>query len=44
LITVLKRWGVWVGILILLILVAYTVPVTEIINDPNPGSKGFVTW
>jgi cytochrome c oxidase subunit 1 len=41
---ILERWGVWVGILFVLILVAYTVPVTEIINDPSPGSKGFVTW
>jgi cytochrome c oxidase subunit 1 len=41
---ILERWGVWVGILVVQILVAYTVPVTEIINDPSPGSKGFVTW
>jgi cytochrome c oxidase subunit I len=39
-----ERWGVWVGILVVLILVAYTVPVTEMITNPGVGSKGFVTW
>ncbi|SDD31753.1 cytochrome c oxidase subunit 1 [Paenibacillus sp. UNCCL117] len=39
-----ERWGVWVGVLVVLILVAYTIPVMDIINDAGIGSKGFRTW
>ncbi|CAG7647710.1 Cytochrome c oxidase subunit 1 [Paenibacillus allorhizosphaerae] len=39
-----ERWGVWVGIVVVLILVAYAMPVTEMITNPGVGSKGFVTW
>lgn len=39
-----ERWGVWVGVLVVLILVAYAIPVTEMITNPGVGSKGFVTW
>lgn len=39
-----ERWGVWVGILVVLILVAYTVPVMDLLNNSGVGSKGFVTW
>ncbi|WP_282941127.1 b(o/a)3-type cytochrome-c oxidase subunit 1 [Paenibacillus sp. RC67] len=39
-----ERWGVWVGVIAVLILVAYTVPVMELLNNPGVGSKGFVTW
>lgn len=41
---ILERWGVWVGVLVVLIVVAYTIPLGEILTDPTPGSKGFVTW
>ncbi|MDF2961251.1 MAG: subunit 1 of cytochrome c oxidase [Paenibacillus sp.] len=39
-----ERWGVWVGVLVVLILVAYTVPVMELLNNPGTGAKGVVTW
>ncbi|MDO3675985.1 b(o/a)3-type cytochrome-c oxidase subunit 1 [Paenibacillus ehimensis] len=39
-----ERWGVWVGVLVVLILVAYSVPVMDIISNASVGSKGFKTW
>lgn len=39
-----ERWGLWVGVLAVLVLIAYTVPVMELLNNPGVGSKGFVTW
>ncbi|ALS23340.1 MULTISPECIES: b(o/a)3-type cytochrome-c oxidase subunit 1 [Paenibacillus] len=41
---VFERWGVWIGVLVVLILVAYAIPVTEMITNPGVGAKGFVTW
>jgi cytochrome c oxidase subunit 1 len=38
------RLGVWVAILAVLILIAYTIPITEMITDTTPGSKRFITW
>lgn len=40
---ILDRWGVWIAILVVLILVAYTVPLTDMFNS-GPGSKPWVTW
>jgi len=37
----LENWKLWVGILIALILIAYTVPFIEMIQNAPPGSKGF---
>ncbi|WP_128893676.1 b(o/a)3-type cytochrome-c oxidase subunit 1 [Longirhabdus pacifica] len=39
-----ERWGFWVSIVVILILMAYTIPVIDILNNPSGGSKGFVTW
>ncbi|MEK8127582.1 b(o/a)3-type cytochrome-c oxidase subunit 1 [Paenibacillus filicis] len=39
-----ERWGVWVSVLVVLILVAYSIPVMDIINDAGIGAKGFRTW
>ncbi len=39
-----ERWGLWIGIVIVLILLAYTIPVLDMLNPGVPGSKGFVTW
>lgn len=41
---ILERFGLWVAVLTVLILIAYTVPVTEMLTNSTPGSKGFVTW
>jgi len=40
---ILESWGLWVGIVVVLILVAYTVPVMDMFGD-TPGSAGMVTW
>ena len=39
-----ERWGVWIGIAAALILFAYTIPFADMLNDPTPGSKPWVTW
>ncbi|HEX7057841.1 MAG TPA: b(o/a)3-type cytochrome-c oxidase subunit 1 [Bacilli bacterium] len=39
-----ERIGVWVSVLAVLIIFAYMMPIMDIVNDPSPGSKGFVTW
>ncbi|MCR8629728.1 b(o/a)3-type cytochrome-c oxidase subunit 1 [Paenibacillus radicis (ex Xue et al. 2023)] len=39
-----ERWGLWVGVLVVLILVAYSIPVMELLNNPGTGAKGIVTW
>ncbi|MBD8068162.1 b(o/a)3-type cytochrome-c oxidase subunit 1 [Bacillus sp. PS06] len=38
---ILENWKLWVGIIVVLILVAYTVPFIEMIQHAPPGSKGF---
>lgn len=40
----LERWGLWVGISVALIILAYLVPIMEMINSNAPGSPPFVTW
>lgn len=39
-----ERWGVWISLVVVLILLAYTVPILDMIQNDVPGSKGFVTW
>lgn len=39
-----ERWGVWVGVLVCLILFAYAIPFTDMLNQSGPGSKPWVTW
>ncbi|UOF92800.1 b(o/a)3-type cytochrome-c oxidase subunit 1 [Fodinisporobacter ferrooxydans] len=41
---ILERWGVWLSIAVVLVLIAYTMPVYDQIQLHPPGSKGFVTW
>lgn len=40
----LDRWWIWITVSILLILFAYTIPLMDMIINPAPGSKGFITW
>ncbi|MGG1554324.1 b(o/a)3-type cytochrome-c oxidase subunit 1 [Paenibacillus ferrarius] len=40
----LERWGVWISLSAILILIAYTIPLMDMIMNPGAGSKGFVTW
>lgn len=39
-----ERWGVWIGFVVVLILVAYTVPFVDMLNNPVPGSPPVRTW
>ena len=41
---VFENWKLWLGITALLILFAYTIPLTDIIQNSPPGSPGFKTW
>lgn len=41
---ILERWGVWVGIIAVLVLVAYTVPIVDMLGGTSVGSKTFITW
>jgi cytochrome c oxidase subunit 1 len=41
---ILERWGLWTGILVVLVLLAYTIPFADLLNHSGPGSKPWVTW
>jgi cytochrome c oxidase subunit 1 len=41
---VLERWGVWVAITAVLVVVAYTVPIIDMIQNAPPGSPPIRTW
>lgn len=41
---VFENWKLWIGITVLLILFAYTVPFIDLIQNAPPGSKGFKLW
>jgi len=41
---ILERWGLWVFILVVLVLAAYTIPFMDLLNTSGPGSKPWVTW
>ncbi|MEX2103933.1 MAG: cbb3-type cytochrome c oxidase subunit I, partial [Bacilli bacterium] len=40
----LENWGLWITIVIVLILIAYTIPVMDMIQHAPPGSKPIRTW
>jgi cytochrome c oxidase subunit 1 len=40
----LERWGAWVGLTAVLVVVAYGIPVAQLIHNAPPGSPGFRTW
>ncbi|WP_193554846.1 b(o/a)3-type cytochrome-c oxidase subunit 1 [Halobacillus salinus] len=40
----LENWKVWIGIAFVLIALAYTIPLSEIIQHAPPGSGRFQTW
>lgn len=39
-----ERWGLWIGVVVLLILFAYSIPFTDMLNQSGPGSKPWITW
>lgn len=40
----LENWKLWIGLVVALILIAYTVPIIDIIQNAPPGSKGYKLW
>lgn len=40
----LENWWIWIGIALALILIAYTIPLSQMIHHSPPGSSGFKTW
>ena len=41
---VFENWKLWIGITVVLILFAYTIPFIDIIQNAPPGSKGYKLW
>jgi len=41
---ILENWKVWVGICFVLVLLAYGVPIHDMIQHAPPGSPGYKTW
>jgi cytochrome c oxidase subunit 1 len=39
-----ENWKLWIGITVVLILIAYTVPFIDMIQNAPPGSKGYKLW
>ncbi len=40
----LENWWIWIGIAFVLIIIAYAIPITDMIQHAPPGSEGFKTW
>ncbi|WP_420819049.1 b(o/a)3-type cytochrome-c oxidase subunit 1 [Paenibacillus nanensis] len=40
----LERWGVWISLVVLLILFAYTIPVMDMLGPDTYGAPGYKTW
>lgn len=40
----LENWKLWITITVVLILLAYSIPIIELITNTTPGSPGYVTW
>ncbi|AJD92945.1 hypothetical protein JMA_36280 [Jeotgalibacillus malaysiensis] len=41
---ILENWWLWIGIAFLLIIIAYAIPIAQMIQHAPPGSRGFITW
>jgi cytochrome c oxidase subunit I len=41
---ILERWRVWIIIAVVLIIIAYAIPIYTMITNTAPGSPGFTTW
>ena len=40
----LENWWIWIGITVALILMAYALPIYDMIQNAPPGSRGMITW
>ncbi|WP_139891766.1 b(o/a)3-type cytochrome-c oxidase subunit 1 [Bacillus sp. D386] len=41
---ILENWKLWIGITAVLIILAYTLPFVDMIQNAPPGSKGYKLW
>ena len=41
---ILENWWVWIGITIVLIIMAYALPISDMIRNAPPGARGYKTW
>lgn len=41
---VFENWKLWLGITVLLILFAYTIPFIDLIKNAPPGAQGYKLW
>ncbi|BCJ86881.1 b(o/a)3-type cytochrome-c oxidase subunit 1 [Effusibacillus dendaii] len=41
---ILERWKIWVTLAVVLILIGYGIPITDMIQNPPPGVEGIRTW
>ncbi len=41
---ILERWSVWIGVSIALSVIAYTIPIYQLIVNQDPGSLPFRSW
>ncbi|WP_424955125.1 hypothetical protein [Jeotgalibacillus salarius] len=41
---ILENWLVWIGIAFVLIIIAYAIPIAQMIQHAPPGSREFITW
>jgi len=41
---VFENWKLWIGIMVILILFAYTIPFIDMIQNAPPGSPGYKLW
>jgi cytochrome c oxidase subunit 1 len=39
-----ERWGLWIVVMLLVVAMAYVIPITEFIVNAPPGSPPFKTW
>lgn len=40
----LENWWIWIGLALALIVIAYAIPISQMIHHAPPGSEGFKTW
>ncbi|WP_239618285.1 b(o/a)3-type cytochrome-c oxidase subunit 1 [Cohnella mopanensis] len=40
----LENWKLWITLTVILIVIAYSIPIIDLIGNTTPGSPGYVTW
>jgi cytochrome c oxidase subunit I len=39
-----ERWGIWIVVMLIVVAMAYVIPLTDMIVNAPPGSPPFKTW